>query len=65
MTTEQMLASAVIGVCAALVYVYKRGEDKNDARYEELRRRADACDEDRTNLWTEMGKLMGGPKTDP
>lgn len=66
MTMEQMLTAAVIAVCGALVYVYKRGEDKTEMRFNDLKDRVDACEEDRQRLWGEVRKLMGeAPRTDP
>ncbi len=61
MTTEQMALAAISALTGVVVILWNM--HRGDIR--DLKKRVADCEEDRSDLWREVKKLMAGPKTDP
>ncbi len=61
MTNEQMYAVAISALTGVVVMLWKL----HGSHLKDLNKRVNDCEQDRANLWNEVRKLMGSPKTDP
>lgn len=61
MTVEQMALAAVAALAGVVVVFWKL----HLVDMKDVKNRLKDCENDRANLWREVTKLMGGPKTDP